>query len=328
MATLVTGGTGFSGQHVVRMLVERGDVVHVMRRQRSASLLDTETNVKTFCGDIVDPESISKAIRGCEKVIHLAAFARVWAKDPTMFYHINVLGTRNVLKAASEAGLQKVVYTSSCSAVQVIGDGIADESSFREPSHFLTEYAHSKFLAQKQVESFLEKGVPVVTVYPTRVYGPGRMTDGNAATKAIALYMRGRLPFMLGHGDGIANWAYVGDVARGHILALDHGRVSERYILGGENMPLKDVLTLIDNITQKKHVRLNLPEKFALAFARFEEFKAGRFGIRPFITKGWVESLGKSSPYSSDTAVRELGYQITPLHEGLKITICRLAEQQ
>ncbi|MBI3365011.1 MAG: NAD-dependent epimerase/dehydratase family protein [Ignavibacteriae bacterium] len=280
MSVLVTGGTGFIGQHVVRMLAERSETVHVLQRQRGKYGGDSAPNIKTFYGDILDRESILNALRGCNKIIHLAAFARVWAKDPTIFHQINVLGTRNVLDAALKAGIEKVVYTSSCAAVRLSGGGILDENSFREPDHFLTEYARSKFLAEKEVLSYMEKGLRIVTVYPTRVYGPGKMTDGNAATKAIALYLKGRLPLMLESGEEMANWTFVEDVAHGHVAALDKGDVAERYILGGHNITLKNVFHRINLITQKKHLQLSLPKRLAYAIASFEELKAKLFGIK------------------------------------------------
>jgi len=151
MATLVTGATGFIGQHVVRILVERGDTVHLLVRRKDDVSPQKKSNLKPFFGDIEDEATIYNAIRGCQKVIHLAACARMWMKDPSAFYRPNVLGTRNVLKSAFEMGIQKFVHSSSCSAVQIVGEGVADENCIRPLAHFLTDYARSKALAEEEV---------------------------------------------------------------------------------------------------------------------------------------------------------------------------------
>ena len=179
-----------------------------------------------------------------------------------------------------------------------------------------------------QKKRCVERGLAAITVYPTRVFGPGRMTDGNAATKAIDLYMRGRLPFILEGGEQITSWAYVEDVARGHVLALDWGTSGRQYILGGENVSLREVFTIVDALMAERHIRLNIPKALAVGIAVLEEMRAKVFRARPFMTKGWVESIRQSSAFSSALAIRELGYQHTSLPEGLRRTVDWLSDQK
>lgn len=321
MPVFVTGGTGFIGQHVVHMLLARGATVHLLCRRPPRSLTGHPPNLHLFCGDLMDRQAVCAAMQGCQTALHLAGCTRVWAKDPLIYHRTNVLGTGNVLAEARQLSLQKVVYTSSCAAVSVVGDGTADERSFREPERVSTPYARSKWLAEKVVWSALEQGVPITVVYPTRVYGPGRITDGNAATKAIDLYRRGKLPCILGDGAAMASWAYVADVARGCILALEKGHVGQRYILGGDNLSLNNVFALIDRLTETTHRQVHVPRRLALAVALFEECKANLLGLPPLITRGWVEALFQSRAYSSERAIQHLGYHITPLQAGLTTTI-------
>jgi farnesol dehydrogenase len=185
---------------------------------------------------------------------------------------------------------------------------------------FFTEYEESKTIAERDALRAAADGLPVVVVNPTRVYGPGRLTEGNSVTVMIDLYDRGRFPALLAGGANVGNYALVDDLVSGHILAMERGRVGERYILGGENVSLRELFDLVDEVTETRHLRFSLPPRLAKAYGRLEEKKAEWFGVYPRITPGWVETFLQEWAYSSAKAERELGYTVTPLEEGIGLT--------
>jgi farnesol dehydrogenase len=302
------------------MLADRGEIVHLLTRGHVPTQL-AHPNIKPFVGEITDENIVRKAISGCDRVIHLAAHARQWSRDPSVFYRVNVEGTGTILGAAALAGVTKFVYTSTASILDIDAAPFVDEGRIILPGSFATEYARSKALAEKEVLSFIERGLPVSIVYPTRVYGPGKLTESNAATRVIALYAKNKFPFLLQGGIQLANWAFVEDVARGHVLALEKGAAGQRYILGGCNVSLTEVFDQVDALTGRKHFRLHTPLWLALALAAAEEVRAYTVGGPPRVTRKWVKALTYTTGYSSARAAEELGYQITPLVEGLGKTL-------
>ena len=317
----VTGATGFIGGKLVGELTRCGHSVHALVRPASSrDRLDGE-RITTVEGDIRDRDSLLRAMEGCAAVFHLAAYARNWARDPRTFFELNVEGTRNVLGAARAAGVERVVLTSTMVTFGPTPPGVVgDESMPRITSRFFTEYEESKTVAEREALEVASDGLPVVVVNPTRVYGPGKLTEGNSVTVMIDLYDRGRFPVLLAGGVNVANYAFVDDQVRGHILAMGKGRVGERYILGGENVSLRQLFDLVDGVTGKRHLRCSLPVRLAMAYGRLEKRKAEWLGLYPRITPGWVETFLQDWAYSSAKAERELGYTITPLQEGIRLT--------
>jgi nucleoside-diphosphate-sugar epimerase len=317
----VTGATGFIGTKLVRELVRGGCLVRALTRASSQTDgLDGE-GVELRQGDTLDPESLRRAMEGCEQVYHLAAYAKNWAREKEVFLQQNVIGTRHVLSAAQACGVKRVVVTSTIvtlgpSAAGVIGH----ETMPRITQRFFTDYEESKTLAEREILQWVARGGPAVIVNPTRVYGPGKLTEGNSVTLMVDQYRRGRLPVLLNGGANVGNYAFVDDLVRGCVLAMEKGRIGERYILGGENVSLRGFFELVDEATGRRHRQISLPPCAALAFARFERLKAEWLGIHPQITPGWVETFLADWAYSSAKAERELGYTITPLQEGIRAT--------
>jgi farnesol dehydrogenase len=172
------------------------------------------------------------------------------------------------------------------------------------------------------------EGFPVVMVNPTRVYGPGKLTEGNSVSLMIDQYDRGLVPILLNRGVNIGNYALVDDLVRGHILAMEKGRIGERYIIGGENASLKKFYELVDEVSGKKHFQINLPPKVGLAYGGIQKFTAEKLGIYPQITTGWVETFLQDWAYSCSKAERELGYTFTPLKEGIRLTYEWILQQR
>jgi len=317
----ITGGTGFIGNKLVSELIRKGYKVHVLIRPTSDKHGLEHEHLYLFTGDILDLNSLKKAMEGCNQVYHLAAYARNWAPDPTTFYRHNVEGLCHVLEVAKELGVERVVFTSSFVTFgPTPSNEVCDEETPRMTQCYSTAYEGSKILAEKKGCEYVEKGLRVVIVNPTRVYGPGKLTEANSVSLLIDKYVRGKMPVLLNHGRNIGNYAFVDDVVQGLILAMERGKAGERYILGGENVSLKRFFEIVDEISGKKHFQANLPTRLAMFYSRIEETKAERLGIYPSVTPGWVEMFLRDWAYSSEKAIKQLDYKITPLKEGIRIT--------
>ncbi len=317
----ITGATGFIGTRLVQELVGRGCSVRALTRPSSKTDGLDGQRVELRQGNILDPESLRRAMDGCEQVYHLAAYARNWAREREVFFQQNVNGTRQVLAAAQACRVKRLVITSTIVTLGPTAPGVVgDENMARSTLRFFTEYEESKTLAEQEVLRWAARGGPAVIVNPTRVYGPGKLTEGNSVTRMIDQYQRGRLPVLLNGGRNVGNYAFVDDLVRGCVLAMEKGRLGERYVLGGENVSLKGFFNLVDEVTGRRHRQISLPRWAALAFGRLEQFKAQWLGIYPQITPGWVETFLADWAYSSAKAERELGYTITPLREGIRAT--------
>jgi farnesol dehydrogenase len=325
----VTGATGFIGTRLVSELVRRGHTIHALTRQTSNKDGLSHERIRLTTGDISDRQSLKKGMHGCSQVYHLAAYAKNWSRDPSIFYRQNVEGMRNVIEAARETGVERVVLTSTIVTFGPTAPGVTgDEEMARITSRYYTEYEESKAIGEREALLLASEGFPLVIVNPTRVYGPGKLTEGNSVTLMIDMYDRGKVPVLLNSGVNVGNYVLVDDLVRGHILAMEKGTIGRRYILGGENSSLKDFFRLVDEISGKKHVQINLPPRLARLYAGFERKKAQLLGLYPQITPSWVETFLQDWAYASTRAVNELGYTITPLREGIRITYEWLLRQR
>jgi nucleoside-diphosphate-sugar epimerase len=318
---LVTGATGFIGSRLVAELVHRGHTVRALTRAMTDPRIPDLEGSTPVIGDILDPAALARAVDGCSRIFHLAAYAKNWARDPRTFAEHNVRGTRNVLAAAREVGVEKLVLTSSIATLGPTPPGVVgDETMPRATSLFFTTYEETKTLAERDALRFAADGLPVLVVNPTRVYGPGKLGEANSVTVLIDLYDRGRFPFLLAGGRNVGNYALVDDVVRGHILAMEKGRTGERYILGGENASLADLMRTVDEVSGKTHFTLPLPANLAMVYGYLEEAKARWLGAYPRVTPGWVETFLHDWAYSCAKAEHELGYAFTPLVAGVRLT--------
>jgi farnesol dehydrogenase len=319
-AVLITGSSGFIGTRLAGELARRGTAVRALVRARADLGGLDDPRIQPAPGDVLEPESLRRAAAGCREVYHLAAHARSWARDPAIFHRVNVDGTRHVLEAASRAGVRRVVVASSIVTLGATPQGVvADERAPRSRPP-LTEYEASKLEAEREALRASGDGLEVVVVNPTRVYGPGKLTEGNSVSRLLDLYTRGRLPFLVDRGRAVGNYAYVDDLVAGLIDAMDRGRQGERYILGGENASLRRLLDLVDEASGRRHLRLPLPAGLARGIAHLERFRAAWLGGYPLITPGWLETFLLDGAFSCAKAERELGYRITPLAEGIRRT--------
>ncbi|TWU00964.1 NAD-dependent epimerase/dehydratase family protein [Stieleria varia] len=326
----VTGGTGFIGTRLVQTLIGQEYRVRVLTR-RGPETADTSwlshERIELVHGDITDVGSLIRGMQGCDRVLHLAAYAKNWAPSRDIYNQINVEGMRNVFAAAEQVGVRRVVWTSTIMTLGPSTPGkVGDERMPRSSNEFLTGYEESKWLAEQEAFRWTDRGFPVVIVNPTRVYGPGPLTEGNALAKLIDDYNRGRVPILFNRGVNVGNYVLVDDVVQGHLLALEKGRVGERYILGGTNVSLRDFFRAIDGVTGRTHWQIPTFKFGPLLLSHLMELRARWFGAYPLITPGWVRTFATDWAFSSDKAIEELGYRPTPLKDGLKLT-CQWLQQ-
>ncbi|MFO0902467.1 MAG: NAD-dependent epimerase/dehydratase family protein [Pirellulales bacterium] len=329
---LVTGATGFIGSLLVRKLVAQGARVRALTRRGPGKappgFTDLEGNasgagsVEWVAGDILDADSVIRAAQGCRRIFHLAAYAKNWAPRRETFFEYNVGGLRNMLDAARRANVERMVWTSTIVTFGTTRrDEVADESRPRPPLAPLTDYEASKVEAEQAAFDAVRDGLPLVIVNPGRVYGPGHLTEGNSLAQLIDEYDRGKFPILLNAGVNVGNYVLVDDVVDGHLLAMQHGRIGERYILGGENATLKKFLRTIDQVTGRRHFQIPIFRPGALAFSYLQLKRAEWFGVYPTITPGWVRTFLADWGFSSAKAERELGYRPAGLRDGLERTM-------
>jgi nucleoside-diphosphate-sugar epimerase len=321
MLNLITGGTGFIGRALVQRLLSEGEEIRLLVRSTSDLAGLDDKRIQLCPGDVTDRESLRVAASGCRQVFHLAAYAQSWAKDPSYYSRVNIEGTKNLLDACVEKKIDRIVMASTSVTLGSSSDMSHGESDGRDENSFATEYERSKYLAEKTALYYVPRGLSVVFVNPTRVYGPGKLTEANSVTKLIKMCLRQRACLILGQGREIGNYVFVDDVVTGMLAAMARGRAGERYILGGDNLSLNDFFGLLRKLSRKQGVRLVIPVRLALVFGRFEEWKARRLGIRPLVTREWVKNFMMDWAFSSEKARAELDYHPRSLEEGLKLTL-------
>ena len=316
MKAFVTGGTGFLGGHLVQRLAASGfEVVALARRAEDESRLPL--GVRIALGDVTDLASLERGMEGCGAVFHAAALVKRWARDPREFDRVNIEGLGNVLKAAARAGVRKILYTSSFIALGSTDGRVADEDYEPGPRILHNDYERTKWAADRFARVKAREGEPLVVLYPGVIYGEGRLTDGNIIAQAVAKHLEGKLPGTIGPGDRRQCFAYVGDVAEGHMLAFQKAEFGSRYILGGENRTVRELFTLVEKTSGVPPPKRKIPYAVAAMVGKAQRFRAYVTGREPEITDQEVGIYRHEWAYSSERAVRDLGYRMTPLEEGV-----------
>ena len=318
MATLVTGAAGFLGSHIARKLVQRGERVRILLRKTSRTLNIKDIDAERVYGDILDIDSVKEALKGCDTLYHVAGLVSSKKADYKKLEDINVKGTVNVLSAALEAGVKKAVYTSTVAAIGVDpGGGIADEETPFTLEHMGIQYVNTKYYAEKEAMKFYEKGLPLVIVNPSVVIGPRDIHL--SSTGFILWYCKKKFP---GYMDGGVNFVDVEDVAEGHILAAEKGKVGERYILGNKNLSIKELFSLLEKVTGIPSPKRKIPYFMALT-AGFIAERILRVSSPNFVVQD-VDSAKAFRLYwyfDSSRAVRELSFPQTLVEESLEKTV-------
>jgi dihydroflavonol-4-reductase len=314
MDALVTGGTGFVGANVVRELLRDGATVRVLVRPRSDRRAIAGLGVELAEGDLTDPASLDRALGGVRTVFHVAADYRLWAADPRVLYRANVDGTRALLEAAAGAGAARIVYTSTVGALGIPKDGTpGTELSPASLADMVGDYKRSKFLAEQVALELARKGVPVVIVNPSAPVGPWDVKP-TPTGQMVVDFLAGRMFATLDTG---LNVVHVRDVARGHLLAAERGRVGDKYILGHRNLSLAQIGALLGEICGRRPPRLRVPYAVAWCGALCMEGLSRLTGTPPRVPLTAVRMARKRMYFSAAKAVRELGLPQTDVREAL-----------
>lgn len=314
MKVFVTGASGFVGWHLVQALLRRGDEVRCLVRAPSRRCLDG-LPVEPVVGDLSDAGSVRRGVTGVDAVYHCAADYRLYVPDPATMYAANVEGTRTVLAAAAEAGVKRVVYTSTVGALGSAGGGApADERTPVGLGDMVGHYKRSKYLAERVAEEWASRGLPVVIVNPSTPVGE-RDVKPTATGRMILDFLRGRMPAYVDTGLNLVD---VRDVAAGHILAMERGRIGEKYILGNRDMSLQEILATLGAISGRPAPRLCLPHWVPLTVAALDTGFAWVRGGVPRFELDAVRLSRKKMYFSPARAVRELGLPQTPVEEALR----------
>ena len=316
MKILLTGSTGFVGSSMARLLLQEGYEVKVLVRTNTDRRNIDELDLEVVTGDLRDFQSLKSATRGCEGLYHVAADYRLWVRNPQEIYDANVEGTKNLMKAAGDAGVERIVYTSSVAVLGIKKNH--SPASENEPVSLIDmvgHYKRSKFLAEKCVrEMIIRDGLPAVIVNPSAPVG-ARDIKPPPTGRIIVDYVNGRMPAYVDTG---LNLVHVDDCALGHLLAFKNGKVGERYILGGENLTLHKILLILGNITGKRVTKVKIPHKLLVPLAYSSELIARVTNSEPRLNLDTLHMSQKRMYFSSDKAMKELGYKSRSADEALR----------
>jgi dihydroflavonol-4-reductase len=315
MTILVTGATGFVGAAVARALLDRGETVRLIARKGSDRRNLDGLDAETVEGDLLDPASLRAAVRGCSGIFHVAADYRLWAPDPRPMFAANVDGTVNLFRAAAEAGAGRMVYTSSVAVLGLHPDGTpSTEETPSTRDDMIGPYKLSKFDAEKAVDRLVaDEGMDIVIVNPSTPIGP-RDVKPTPTGRVIVEAAAGRMPAFVDTG---LNVVHVDDVAAGHIAARDRGEAGRRYILGGENLSLAEILACVAALRGRRAPKVKLPHGLILPFAWCAEQVARVTGREPFATVDGINMARKKMWFASQRAAAELGYTHRPAAEAI-----------
>ncbi|GAA3764901.1 hopanoid-associated sugar epimerase [Terriglobus aquaticus] len=316
MQVFLTGATGFVGSHVARTYSDAGAQLRLLTRSTSNLAALEGLRADAVQGDLRSPESLRSALRGCDALVHVAADYRLWVPDPADMYKANVDGTRDLLRIAREEGVRRVVYTSSVATMGFRKDTtIVDEQSPVSEADMIGHYKRSKWLAEQEAIAAARAGQYVMILNPTTPIGPGDRKP-TPTGRIIVDFLNGKFPAYVDTGLNLVD---VDEVARMHLVALDRGTPGERYILGGENLTLKQILDKMAAISGLPSPSMKVPHAVAMAFAFFDETITGKLrGKEPRATVEAVRMGRKYMFASSAKAERDLGFQVRPVYKALR----------
>lgn len=318
---LVTGASGMTGAAIALKLAHQGHEVVAFSRGK-LPFYEKSPGITWVAGDVQNKEILEKAMVGVNEVYHLAAYATHWAPDLRIFYRTNVLGTINVLESARNAGVKRVVVTTTAG---VLGPPDPEDVKPIDETHvrlmkFFNDYEVSKSMVHERVADYVRAGMDVVLVLPTRIWGPGPLDIKNSIGYLFNRFLKGKIVTVPGNGNEIGNFVFVDDVVRGHLLAMERGRAGEKYILGGQNLTMDEIVNTFHSLTGRKSRTLRIPYPLIGVMASFESVLSGLFDRHPFSTHNMIRRLKLHCPVSIEKAKNELGYEPTPFTEALTIT--------
>ena len=314
MTTLVTGAAGFLGSHVARQLVARGEAVRVLVRASSSNRAISDLSLEYVTGDLRDAASLERAMEGVKRVYHVAADYRLWARKSKDIYDSNVGGTKNLLAAAKRAGVEQLIYTSTVATIAVDRPELPNEFTDAKLEEMVGHYKRSKWMAEREVLQAAKEGLPVIIAMPTTPVGPWDWKP-TPTGKIILDFLNGKMP---GYVETGLNFVGVEECAAGHLLAAEHGKVGERYLLGAENLTLKGLLDLLAKITGLRAPTMKIPHGVALGVAYVDTVFSRLVGKEPQIPVEGVRIAKHKMFVDASRAQRELGFQPGPVASALE----------
>ncbi len=314
MTTLVTGAAGFLGSHVTRQLVARGDEVRVLLRASSTNRAIADLSLEYVTGDLRDPASLDRAMKGVKRVFHVAADYRLWARRSREIYDSNVGGTKNLIEAAKRAGVEQLIYTSTVATIAVDRPQLPNESTDAELQEMVGHYKRSKWMAEREALNAAKSGLPVIVAMPTTPVGPWDWKP-TPTGKIILDFLNGKMP---GYVETGLNFVGVEECAAGHLLVAEKGKVGERYLLGGANLTLKAVLDTLAKITGLRAPSLKIPHGLALGVAYANTVFSRLVGREPGIPIEGVKIARHMMFVDCSRAQRELGFEAGPVAAALE----------
>ncbi|HUU13808.1 MAG TPA: NAD-dependent epimerase/dehydratase family protein [Terriglobia bacterium] len=318
---LLTGSTGYLGSQIAQELIRRRMPFRVLVRDATRlGFAPEEVGCEVVVGDMRDAAALRKAVEGAKSVIHTAALVKMYVRGRRDFWRVNVQGLQNLLQAAADAGVERVVYTSSFIALGPSADVNAGEG-LRNRGPYSNEYEETKAQALAWLRDEGFRRYPVMAMMPGVIYGPGPATEGNLVGGMTGQYLAGKFPGLLGSGEQRWSFSYNADVVAAHLSALEKGTPGEEYVLAGDNRSLNDFFRVLAEISGVRRSVRHLPFVAGKMVGAVELARAVLFNHRPELTPGVVEIFKHDWVYSSAKAARDLGYRVTPLEEGLKKTL-------
>jgi dihydroflavonol-4-reductase len=314
MTTLVTGAAGFLGSHVTRQLVARGDEVRVLLRASSTNRAIADLSLEYVTGDLRDPASLDRAMKGVKRVFHVAADYRLWAKRKQDIYDSNVGGTKNLLEAAKRAGVEQLIYTSTVATIAVDRPQLPNEFTDAKLEEMVGHYKRSKWMAEREALDAAKSGLPVIVAMPTTPVGPWDWKP-TPTGKIVLDFLNGKMP---GYVETGLNFVGVEECAAGHLLIAEKGKAGERYLLGGENLTLKGMLDILAKITGLRAPMLKIPHGLALGVAYANTVFSRLAGREPGIPIEGVKIARHMMFVDCSRAQRELGFKAGPVSAALE----------
>ncbi len=309
MTTLVTGAAGFLGSHIARQLVASGETVRVLVRASSSNRAIADLPLEYVTGDLRDQASLQRAMQGVQKIFHVAADYRLWAKNPQDIYDSNVGGTKNLLAAAKQAGIERLIYTSTVATIAVDRPELPNEFTDSKLDEMIGHYKRSKWMAEQEVLQAAKDGFPAVVAMPTTPVGPWDWKP-TPTGKIIVDFLNGKMP---GYVETGLNFVGVEDCAAGHLLVAEKGKIGERYLLGAENLTLKQVLDMLAKLSGLPAPAFKIPHALALGVAYAETAFSRLFGREPQIPVEGVKIAQHLMFVECKRAQQELGFRPEPV---------------
>lgn len=321
MKIFMTGASGFIGSNLAAKLARENHQVTILLRDPSKAEEYLSMGLKIIYGDLSNKEKLKAGMENCDWAFHLAGYTKPVSQDPQLPYMTNVTGTINVIEAAREQSVKKVIVTSTAGTLGYSLNGIPVDETVTNNPRYNTEYEKTKAFSEKAALGYNSDDLEVVAVNPTRVYGPGKITLSNSVTRIIKLYGKGLWRIIPGGGEAIGNYVFIDDVVRGHILAAMYGKGGERYVLGGENISYNDFFDTLSDLYNRKRKLVRLKEPSLKRIVKMAGIYSRIMNKPAVITEEWIDKYLRNWIVSSEKAKTQLNYEITPFREGAGKTI-------